>query len=53
MALLTQLPAREALLMGITAPIATLNWWWAKHREIQPLESFRSGGCRWWFRLNE
>ncbi len=32
--LLTQLQAREALLMGITAMIATANWLWAKRREI-------------------
>jgi len=35
MTLLTQLRAREALLMGVTVLIATLNWWWAKRREIQ------------------
>jgi hypothetical protein len=34
LALLTQLQAREALLMGITAMIATANWLWAKRREI-------------------
>lgn len=28
--LLTQLKPREALLMAITALIATANWWWAK-----------------------
>jgi APA family basic amino acid/polyamine antiporter len=32
---LTRLHAREALLMGVTAMIATANWWWAKHRETQ------------------
>jgi len=35
MALLTRLHSREALLMGITALIATANWWWAKRRELQ------------------
>jgi basic amino acid/polyamine antiporter, APA family len=35
MTLLTQLRAREALLMGVTGLIATLNWWWAKRREVQ------------------
>jgi amino acid transporter len=35
MTLLTQLRAREALLMGITAAIATANWWWAKRRELR------------------
>jgi len=35
LALLTQLHAHEALLMGITAIIATANWWWAKYRELQ------------------
>jgi len=35
MTLLTQLRAREALLMGVTALIATANWWWAKRRETQ------------------
>jgi amino acid transporter len=34
LALLTQLHAREAFLIGITAVIATANWWWAKRREI-------------------
>ena len=33
--LLTRLHAREALLMGITALIATANWWWAKRRELR------------------
>jgi basic amino acid/polyamine antiporter, APA family len=35
LAVLTRLHGREALLMGITAMIATANWWWAKHREVQ------------------
>jgi basic amino acid/polyamine antiporter, APA family len=35
MTLLTQLRVREALLMGVTALIATANWWWAKRRGIQ------------------
>jgi basic amino acid/polyamine antiporter, APA family len=34
LALLTRLQVREALLMGITAMIATANWLWAKRREI-------------------
>jgi len=33
--LLTQLSTREALAMGITALLATMNWWWAKRRELQ------------------
>ena|SRR5438876_8754688 len=32
---LTRLHGRQALLMGVTALIATANWWWAKRREIQ------------------
>src|SRR5579864_266781 len=32
---LTQLHSRQALLMGITALIATANWWWAKRRELR------------------
>jgi len=35
MAMLTRLPGRQALLRGVTVLIATANWWWAKHREIQ------------------
>jgi basic amino acid/polyamine antiporter, APA family len=34
LALLTQLQASAALLIGITALIATANCWWAKRREI-------------------
>jgi amino acid transporter len=35
LALIFALDGRQALLMGITALIATANWWWAKRREIQ------------------
>jgi basic amino acid/polyamine antiporter, APA family len=35
LALLTQLHARETLLIGITAVIATANWWWAKRWDSQ------------------
>jgi basic amino acid/polyamine antiporter, APA family len=34
-AVLTRLPARQGLLMGVTVLIATANWWWAKRREIR------------------
>jgi len=33
LALLTRLSTREALAMGITALLATVNWWWARKRE--------------------
>jgi amino acid transporter len=39
LAALTRLHAREALLMGITAMIATANWWWAKRRELQKMRA--------------
>ncbi len=32
--LLTQLSARGAFAMGITALLATTNWWWTKQREL-------------------
>jgi len=32
-AVLTRLPSRQALLMGVTVLVATGNWWWAKRRE--------------------
>jgi len=32
---LAQLGSRQALLMSITALIASANWWWAKRRELQ------------------
>jgi hypothetical protein len=35
LAVLTRLHTGEVLLMGITALIATANWWWAKRRELQ------------------
>jgi len=35
LSVLTRLHARELLLMGITALIASANWWWAKRRENQ------------------
>lgn len=35
LSLLTHLSAPEFLVMGITALLATANWWWAKRREIQ------------------
>lgn len=35
LALLTRLQGRQALLMAVTAMIATANWWWAKRRHIQ------------------
>jgi basic amino acid/polyamine antiporter, APA family len=31
-ALLSRLSVRQALLMGVTALIASGNWWWARHR---------------------
>src|SRR5207245_8620836 len=37
--LLTQLRAREALLMGVTVLIATANWWWAKRRSLLKLQA--------------
>lgn len=37
LAVLTRLHAREALLMVITAMIATANWWWARRREFRKL----------------
>jgi amino acid transporter len=35
LALLTRLSAREFLAMGITALLATTNWWWAKGRQMK------------------
>ncbi|HEV2385924.1 MAG TPA: APC family permease [Candidatus Acidoferrales bacterium] len=35
LAAFTRLHARQALLIGVTALIATLNWWWAKRREAK------------------
>jgi APA family basic amino acid/polyamine antiporter len=32
--LLTQLSAPQAFVMGITALLATMNWWWTKQREL-------------------
>jgi amino acid transporter len=34
LAVLARLDARGALLMGITAAVATANWWWAKRRDM-------------------
>lgn len=33
--LLTRLELRQALLMGLTALVATVNWWWAKQRAMK------------------
>ena len=32
LALLTRLEARQVLLIGITALVAIVNWWWAHRR---------------------
>jgi basic amino acid/polyamine antiporter, APA family len=40
---LTRLHAGEVLLMGITAAIATANWWWAKRRELRRERALQSG----------
>jgi basic amino acid/polyamine antiporter, APA family len=39
LAVLTRLHLREALLMGVTALIASANWWWAKRQEIRKTAS--------------
>src|SRR5262249_44583391 len=44
LAVATRLHAREALLMGITALIATANWWWAKQRERRTSEAVVAAG---------
>jgi basic amino acid/polyamine antiporter, APA family len=45
LAVLTRLHAREALLMGITAMIATANWWWAKQRERRVSQAVIAAGA--------
>ena len=36
---LTRLHGRQALLMGVTALIATANWWWAERRSLMKLQA--------------
>jgi basic amino acid/polyamine antiporter, APA family len=37
--LISALDGRQALLIGVTALLATVNWWWAKRHEVKELES--------------
>jgi basic amino acid/polyamine antiporter, APA family len=45
LAIVTRLHAREALLMGITALIASANWWWAKQRERRVSQAVIAAGA--------
>lgn len=39
LALISALDRRQALLMVITALLASLNWWWARRREVESKQS--------------
>ena len=45
LSLLTQLELRQALLMGVTALIAMVNWWWAKRRKRRTAQAVVAAGA--------